>query len=68
MPASWARCSGPAEASTSFGATRIASGLLATTASMIGFCSVASKASGPCTSTVAPNSAAASCTPHSIEM
>ena len=69
MPSSWARCSGPAEASTSFGATRMASGALAITESRIGFCIVASKASGPCTSTVMPPiSSAASRTPHSIEM
>ena len=45
-------CSGACMAETSVGAIRIASGLLATTESTIGFCSVGSNLAGPCVLTV----------------
>ena len=52
MPASAAACSGACMAETSVGATRMASGLLDTTESTMGFCRVGSNFAGPCVVTV----------------
>ena len=68
MPASAAAFSGACMAVTSVGATSSASGFLATTESMIGFCRVGSNFSGPCTSTVMFAALAASWMPHCMEM
>ena len=68
MPALAAASSGACIAETSVGATRIASGLLATTESTIGFCRVGSNFSGPCILTVAPSFFASSWMPHCIVM
>jgi hypothetical protein len=68
VPPFWIFVNGPAEAVRSLGATSRASGAAAATASSIGFCSVASKRSGPWTSSDMPSASAASWAPHSMEM
>ena len=59
---------GANSALVSVGATRIASGLLAATASTIGVCSAASNLSGPWKSSETPSSLAFSCAPQFIVM
>jgi hypothetical protein len=55
-------------AETSVGATRIASGLLETTESTMGFCWVGSNFAGPCVVTLAPLFFASASMPHCMVM
>lgn len=63
-----ASSSGRWRALTSLGAMRMADGLVAATEATMGCCSAGSHFCGPWTETSAPSSAAASLTPHSMEM